>query len=67
MNPIFSSMPMPMQPQNNLMQRIQQFAQTVNGNPQQIVQNLMRSGQMSQQQFQQYSQMANRLLGRQGQ
>jgi hypothetical protein len=66
MNPLFdisNPQPQPM-PQNDFMSRLQQFGQMIQGNPQQIVQNLMSSGKMSQQQFQQYAQMANQILGR---
>lgn len=51
-------------PQNNFMQQLQNFRSMINGDPQQLVQNLMMSGKMSQAQFQQYSQMANQILGR---
>ncbi len=46
------------------MEKLQQFGSMVNGNPQQIVQDLLRSGKMSQQQFEQYAQTANQILGR---
>lgn len=48
----------------NFMQQLSQFASTLNGNPQQMVQNLIQSGRMSQQQFQQYAQLANQITGR---
>ena len=74
MNPIMNSvMDMQNMPQtqtpdhflmNNLSDKLQQFRSMINGNPQQIVQNLLSSGRMSQAQFQQYSQMANQILGR---
>ena len=74
MNPIMNSvMDMQNMPQtqapdpflmNNLADKLQQFGSMINGNPQQIVQNLLSSGRMSQAQFQQYSQMANQILGR---
>jgi len=54
------------QPQMNLLDRIRSFGQTINGDPQQIVQNLMASGKMSRQQFEQYAQTANQILGRRG-
>ena len=69
-NPLFNQLQggAPVQPQmpqmNNFMQRLQQFGSMLNGNPQQIVQSLIQSGRMSQEQFQQYSQMANQILGR---
>lgn len=68
MNPLFDISRPQVQPQsmpqNDFMSRLQQFGQMIQGNPQQIVQNLMSSGKMSQQQFQQYAQMANQILGR---
>lgn len=46
---------------NNLLTQFYQFKKTFNGNPQQIVQNLLNSGRMSQQQFNQLQQMANQI------
>lgn len=67
MNPIYN------QPQSNIhnpfanvmqtMQQFNQFAQTFQGNPQQQVQNLLNSGVMSNEQYQQLSQMASQLMG----
>lgn len=42
-------------------QSFSQFKQTVQGDPKQMVQNLLNSGQMSQEQFNQLSSMANSL------
>lgn len=42
----------------NMMSQFQQFKQNYSGNPQQQVQQLLNSGQMSQQQFNQLSTMA---------
>ena len=42
----------------NMLQQLNQFKQTFSGNPQQTVMNLMRQGVMSNEQFQQLSQMA---------
>lgn len=36
---------------SQLINQFNQFKQTINGNPQQMVQNLLQSGKMSQQQF----------------
>lgn len=44
-----------------MVQSFSQFKQTVQGNPKDMVQNLLNSGQMSQQQFNQLSSMANGL------
>lgn len=49
--------------QNNMQQQFDNFRKTVNGNPQAIVENLISSGKMSQQQYQQLSQMAQILRG----
>lgn len=45
-------------PMNNLMKQFQQFKNTFQGDPQQKVQELLNSGQMTQAQFNQLSQMA---------
>ena len=50
---------------NGLSQIIEQanhMRKTFNGNPQQVVQNLLNSGQMSQSQFNQLSQIANQVV-----
>ena len=64
MNPLFSLV----QPQTNgLLQRFQQFQQTFRGDPRQQVQQLLNSGRVSQQQYDQAVQMAQqlqRLIGR---
>ena len=52
-NPIFNMM----QPQN-LMQRFQQFQQMFRGNPQQQIQQMLNSGKVNQQQYNQAVQMA---------
>lgn len=50
----------------NFMNQFNQFRQNFGNqqNPQQMVQQLLDSGQMSQQQFNQLSRMANQILGR---
>lgn len=63
MNPLFNQMQMP----NNLMQRFQQFQQMFRGDPRQHVQNLLNSGRVTQEQYNNAVQMANqlqRMLGR---
>lgn len=42
-----------------MVQQFNQFRRNFNGNPQQMVMNLMQQGLMSNEQFQQLSQMAN--------
>lgn len=44
-----------------LMGQFQQFKNSFKGNPEQVVQELRRSGKMSEEQFQQLSAMANQL------
>lgn len=74
-NPLFnmfggSQPPQPRGPFDNaanIMQQFNQFKSTFQGDPQQKVQELLQSGQMSQQQFNQLSAMAQtfrQLLGR---
>jgi len=47
---------------NNLMTQFEQFRRYFKGNPQQIVQQLLASGQMSQAQFNQLKQMADQFM-----
>lgn len=47
---------------SQLMEQAKQMRKTFNGNPQQVVQNLLNSGQMSQSQFNQLSQIANQVV-----
>lgn len=52
---------------NNFQQQFNQFVQNFrqsNITPQQAVQNMLNSGQMTQEQFNQYRQMANMLTGK---
>lgn len=50
-------------PSNNMMSQFNQFARTFQGDPKQTVANLLQSGQMSKEQFNQFSQMANAFRG----
>lgn len=59
-NPIFEQMQM-QNPIAKLMQDAQQFRQTFSGNPQQEVQKLLQSGQMTQEQFNQYAAIAQQV------
>lgn len=45
----------------NFIQRLNQFSQTIQGDPKQQVQQLLNSGRMSQQQYNQLSQMATQI------
>lgn len=52
---------------NNLINQFLQFRKTFTGNPQQMVQNMLNSGKISQDQLNRYAQQANdiyRQLGR---
>ena len=57
MNPLFGMM----NPQNNLMQRFQQFQQMFKGDPRQQIQQMMQSGRISQDQYNKAVQMAQQL------
>lgn len=59
-NPIFEQMQMH-NPLAKLMQDAHQFRQTFSGNPQQEVQRLLQSGQMTQDQFNQYAAIAQQV------
>lgn len=64
-NPLFKMIGQQM-PQNGLIQKFQQFQQMFLGDPRQQVQQLLNSGRVSQQQYNQAVQMANqfaRMLG----
>lgn len=45
----------------NFVNNLQQFATTLNGNPEQMVKNLIQNGLMSQQEFQRYGQQASQI------
>lgn len=59
MNPLFQQMNNV--PQNNIVQRFQQFKRQFSGNPQQQVQQLLNSGKVSQEQYNKAVQMAQQL------
>lgn len=46
---------------NPMLQRLMQFKKMINGDPQQIVQNMISSGRISQAQVNQYAQQANEI------
>ena len=48
-------------PANPMLQQFLNFKKNFNGNPQQIVQNMLNSGKITQAQVNQYAQQANRL------
>ena len=59
-NPIYEQMQM-QNPLAKLMQDAQQFRHTFTGNPQQEVQKLLQSGQMTQEQFNRYAAIAQQV------
>lgn len=46
---------------NPMLQRIMEFKKTISGNPQEIVQNMISSGKISQTQVNQYAQQASEI------
>lgn len=65
-NPLYNSLG-GQQPSNdggllNFINQVKQVQQTFRGNPRDEVQRLLNSGAMTQQQFNQYSQMANGIM-----
>lgn len=48
-------------PNNPMLQRFLQFKKTFSGNPQQMVQNMLNSGKISQSQLNQYAQQTNEI------
>lgn len=64
MNPIYQAMMNNIPNGNaNLLQRFQQFKQSFNGNPQQMVQQMLQSGRISQSAYNSAVQMAQQLQG----
>lgn len=72
MNPLFGNGNYGGMPQNNpfgafggmmnFMNQFNQFRQGIQGNPQQMVQNMLQNGQMSQERFNQLSNMASQIM-----
>ena len=60
-NPLFGMMGGNQPHMNGLMQRFQQFKQAFTGDPRQRVQDMLNSGKISQQQYNQAVQMAQQL------
>ena len=61
MNPLFNEFgnkPQGNNPLSNMFSKFQEFKNTFSGNPQEVVQQLLNSGKMTQGQFNQLSQMA---------
>ena len=58
-NPLYNGMN---QPQNNIMQKFQQFQRMFKGDPKQQIQQMLNSGRVSQQQYNNAVQMANQFM-----
>lgn len=52
----------PMSQMDNFINQFNQFRSTFSGNPEAQVKQMLQSGKMSQEQFQQLSQMANQIM-----
>lgn len=66
-NPLYQQFLMQNSPLNmtaDFFQRLQQFRQNFQGNPQEIVHNMLKSGQISQQQYDMAVMQANKICGR---
>lgn len=63
MNPLFQMMSNPGGNMMNLLQQFKQFRSTFQGNPQEQVQQLLRSGRVSQAQYENAVKMAQQLQG----
>ena len=61
-NPIYNSIANQNNPFMQIMQEAQNLKNTFKGNPREEVQKLLNSGQMSQSQFNQLSQIANQVI-----
>ncbi len=64
MNPLFdrNTGNTPTSDFSNMMSQFNQFKNSFNGNPKQIVMNMLQNGQMSQQQFNQLSSMSQQFM-----
>lgn len=61
-NALFNALGNTNNPFANLIHQAKQMQQTFKGNPKAEVERLIKSGQMSQDQFNQYSQIANQIM-----
>ena len=63
-NPLFSALGgQQMNPMAQLVADAKRLQQTMAGNPKQMVEELVKSGRMSQQDFNNYAQIANQIIG----
>ena len=60
-NPLYQQLNQFNAPNNSLINRMMEFKRTFNGNPQQMIQNMINSGQISQNQVNQLAQQANQI------
>lgn len=62
-NPLFQQLQgsQQMTPKNPMLQRLSEFKKMVNGNPQQMVQQMLNSGKISQAQINQYAKQADEI------
>lgn len=61
-NPVYQAMGNQTNPMADLIRQAKEFKKSFNGNPREEVQRLLNSGQMSQQQFNQLSQIAQQVV-----
>jgi len=61
MSSLFNDFNQPTNSMANLLSQFNQFRSTFSGNPEQQVKQLLQSGRMSQEQFNQFAQTANQL------
>lgn len=61
-NPLYQAMGNQPNPMADLIRQAKEFKKSFNGNPREEVQRLLDSGQMSQQQFNQLSQVAQQVV-----
>ena len=61
MSSLFNDFNQPINNMANLLSQFNQFRSTFSGNPEQQVKQLLQSGRMSQEQFNQFAQTANQL------
>ena len=63
-NPLFNALGgQQMNPMAQLVADAKRLQQTMTGNPKQMVEELVKSGRMSQSQFDNYAQIANQIMG----
>ena len=61
-NPLYNAMGRQSNPMADLIRQARNFRKQFTGNPRQEVERLLQTGQMSQQQFNQFSQMAQQIV-----